>query len=463
MKHDSISTQIYTPTETVPEAEVLELTGRQAADSTQQPGEKSTTINDYEDATKGEDDGYYTCVIYHGVDHEPTYSVDKCLVIIEDLCLKANCREDQICNADYDTGAATCECNAGCPFVFEPVCSNKCEQFLSECMMDVQICEDRIPREVASNNFCAGDCEVYEIEEEEEFESFSNPILHHTCTMYPGGAIDSFDGKASYYDMACTHVLAADFSPSGDIANPWFVYGTFDQLDGKTALYQMTFYLGRDMFVVERGWIVHQGGIKMALEEGVAQQIGGSDCTANFAEFHLTVDCPPFIASYDGVMSGHIVLKPGVEHPYSPIQKKYSNVGLCFDGNFGFRPNWQIGQTEGSCKVDVQEAPCAESKDECQLGEAALSISGVSDLEWTACGGGASVGCGELRCDGNIPTAMQVCAFEQANRINCAWKSGDVLGLSGSDVSCPTDPCTWMEEVASRGCPQEHLPFNCPA
>ena len=457
--HNSISTQIYAPGEILAESEVLDLEARQAAVNWRQIGEKSTTLSGYENATKGEDDGYYTCVIYHGLDYEPAYSVDKCLVIIEDLCLEANCREEQICEADYDAGTTTCHCDFKCPLEFKLLCSNTCESFFNKCAMEMEICKDGLPRDVAYDGFCLSDCE-YTIEEESDLD---DPVLRHICTVYPGGAIDGFDGQATYYDMACTHVLAADFSPSGDSAKRWFIYGTFDELDGKTALAKLSFYLGRVMFQVERGWIVHQGGIKIKLDEEVAQQIGDSDCTATFAEFHLFVDCPVFMASYDGVMSGHVILKPSVEHPYSPVQKTWNNVGLCFDGNSGSRPNWQVGNTAGRCKVDVEEAPCAESGDECQLSEPPLVIPGVSNLEWSACGNGASVGCGELRCDGNIPTAMQACALEQAQRISCGVKTGDAVRLSGSDVSCPSDPCTWKKEVVSRGCPQEHLPFNCPA
>lgn len=199
----------------------------------------------------------------------------------------------------------------------------------------------------------------------------------------------------------------------------------------------------------------------MQLEQGVVQNVGNTGCTVVFEHFHLTVDCPPFKVLYDGVMSGHIIMKPVVEAPYAALQKKSGNVGLCYDNNSGFRPNWQVGNTAGKCEIDTTETPCNEVLEECNLSQVAAMLPGYSNLQWTECGNGASVGCGELRCEGNTPSDMQLCALEQAKRVSCSLKYGQDTDLAASDVSCPEDPCEWMKLVEKTGCPQEHPPHNC--
>jgi len=286
--------------------------------------------------------------------------------------------------------------------------------------------------------------------------SIPNPIasLGYTCTAFPGGVIDDFNSRAHFYDLSCTHVLAADLMPGGSFLSPWFIYGTFDNHDGNTALMSMTFYLGRDIFEVQRGWLVHTGNSKLPLEEGVPQAMGDSGCNLTFEEFHVGVNCEHFDAYYDGLMSGHIKLK-GVTLN-SLLEKGRGNIGLCFDNNSGWRPNWQVGSMRGKCRINTKKAPCFdELPDSCQMSQPP-----ILDLEFTACGMGAEGACNELHCDGATPTPAQKCALEQAHKANCNLKRA--APVSGDDITCLKDRCEWMTDVVSRGCPQEHLPFVCP-
>ena len=279
----------------------------------------------------------------------------------------------------------------------------------------------------------------------------------HVCSVFPGGVLDDFNSIAHYYDLSCTHILAADLMPSDGFHNPWFIYGTFDEIDGKTALMSMTFYLGREIFEFQRGWIVVtvQGGAstKLPMNEGVPQEIGETGCSVVFADLHLQATCPHFVAFYDGLMSGHIKLlrEAGSEN----LEKGRGNIGLCFDDISGRRPNWQVGKMTGKCLVDTGEKAC-EPSDDCVLAQPAT----VFDKPWTACGVGAEGACNELNCDGVTPTLDQQCALEQANRINCNLKLD--MPVQGTDGSCPADPCEWMKNVVEQGCPQDHLPFVCP-
>ena len=229
-------------------------------------------------------------------------------------------------------------------------------------------------------------------------------MSHYTCSVFPGGVVDDFYGSSTFYDLACTHVLAADFAPGGDITEPWFIYGSFDKHEGNTALISMTFYLGRHIFEVQRGWVLAIGEEKMVFEEGVEQVVGETECTAMFTFRHIHVKCPQFEAYYDGIMSGHVALLPGVQSPYSHLIKKATNVGLCYDSSSGFRPNWQIGRDGGKCVVDTDAPECPdEAIEQCDLTTPAIEIMDVV-VEWTTCGAGASMGCAELHCGGDTPT-----------------------------------------------------------
>ena len=513
--------------------------------------QKSEIFKEYKNATKGVDDGYYTCVVNHDSDHDPAYSIARCKVVIVDLCAESDCNEKEICEPDYETGTVECTCNYVCPLSFNLICSNTCELFPHECAMDAKSCEDGREREIQREGLCPAIVKPKIRKIDMDFEAYLNdpiilssglvedgtPMAHvewvfypadgigipeyldanetyaftlnqdtigtyritlmhcmdkenairneyrvalvsepttpavtaaptpevdtlttttaYTCTAYPGGVIDDFNARGHFYDLSCTHILAADLMPGGSFYNPWFIYGTFDNHDGKTALMSMTFYLGRDIFEVQRGWVIlTDRGSKLSLEEGVAQAVGTSGCSVKFADLHIKVDCLHFDAYYDGIMSGHIKLKIVAEE--SLLQKGTGNIGLCFDNQFGSRPNWQVGRSRGRCQVDTEEPPCqTETPPDCFLSQPP-----VGGKEHTTCGVGAEGACSELHCNGNTPTSVLRCALAQANRVNCSLKLG--LSISGGDEDCEDEPCVWKKEIVSRGCPQENLPFVCP-
>ena len=381
-------------------------------------------IENYKNATKGVDDGYYTCLVYHDSDHElQAWSISHCRVFIR----------------------------------------KEGEEFLSTVYNTVPtwwwLTTPTTTPEANKDDLCAGsDCKATTASTtptpQLTLEVDDLTPTAYTCTAFPGGVIDDFNARSHFYDLTCTHILAADLMPGGSFHNPWFIYGTFDNHDGKTALMSMTFYLGRDIFEVQRGWLLLTEGSKLPLEEGVAQAVGSSGCWVKFADLHIVVDCPNFEAYYDGIMSGHIKLK--IEAEESLFQKGSGNIGLCFDNQSGYRPNWQIGRTTGRCQVNMEEPPCeTETPTDCNL-----SRPPVGGKEHTTCGVGAERACSELHCNGDTPTSVQRCALAQANRVNCSLKRG--LGIFGSDEDCDDAPCVWKKEIVSRGCPQENLPFVCP-
>jgi len=541
-----IQTAMYTPRISIPSDQ--ELIDQNIEESNErQSAESSKTEYQYTDAQKGVDDGWYTCVVFHGPDYQPHYSKDRCLVIIEDVC-EGKCQENEACHASYPEGTHECDCDFGCADEpFDPVCSDRCEQFVKPCYLKVQTCTDGLDRNTLVPGFCQPD-----FRSDTSIRRFNNEVIreagevimmtsglvadpaphitivweshtslgvgtwtgdgnswkltvgpdtvgtyivtltpcrdpsravvnkvnvgmpevgptvppqvtgiYYTCSIYPGGGVDQFDGGAAAYDLACTHVLAADVAPAGDIAAPWYVYGTFDNHDGGVALSAMTFYLGRDIFELQRGWIVNIDGEKMELTEGEVQAIpGGSGCTVVFQHRHLKVDCAHFTAYYDGIMSGHLTLKPAVVGPPFPgYTKRPTNFGLCNDGNSGFRPNWQVGAGGGSCEVEPGKPTCEDEPEAaCDLASAA-----VGNVEWTTCGGGASLGCGEIYCGEGTATPAQTCALEQAKRVSCALKQNQkgIVESDGMDEACPKDECVWKGDVVSRGCYQKNLPFEC--
>ena len=512
-------------------------------------------IKEYQDATEGVNDGFYTCVVHH----PGRWSVQKCEVVIKDLCEENECEEHKKCEPDYETGTVACTCDYKCPMVFNVLCSSTCEVFWHECAMEEQTCIDGKEREILNSGFCpnkvdpvirqidqdidaeTGDtvnlsaglisegvpmahiswvlypedghaeylrgAENYEFTySEETCGTYVATVMHcmneeeavvneyrvkcpvkpttvpaptttplvtstvepdtdnleimeprHVCSLLPGGVLEDFNSEAHFYDLSCTHVLAADFMPGGDYSNPWFIYGTFDEIDGKTALMSVTFYLGRYIFEIQRGWIVvtqDPYNTKLVMEEGVAQDLGESGCSVVFVEFHLQVTCPYFVAFYDGLMSGHIKLLSDAST--GDFQKGRANMGLCFDSNSGRRKNWQVGRTKGKCLVET-EVPACEASGSCTQSRPPA----VFHQAWTACGIGAEGSCSELNCDGATPTPQQKCALEQADRINCALKLGMSTDGQGADTSCPDDACEWMQNVADQGCPQDNLPFDC--
>ncbi|XP_063694835.1 uncharacterized protein LOC134826408 [Bolinopsis microptera] len=539
----ALSSRIITPQNSVPDEASLQAVNNALSSEP----ETTILIKEYQDATKGVHDGFYTCVVHH----LGRWSTKECEVVIKDLCEDNECGEHKKCEPDYETGTVECTCDYKCPMVFNVLCSSTCEVFWHECAMEEQTCIDGKEREVLNSGFCPNkvDPVIRQIDQDIDAETGDTvnlsaglisdgvPMVHiswvfypenglptylrgtenyeftfseetcgkyvatvmhcmneeeavvneyrvrcpvkpttqpyvtstagadnleimeprHVCSLLPGGVLEDFNSRAHFYDLSCTHVLAADFMPGGDYYNPWFIYGTFDEIDGKTALMSVTFYLGRYIFEIQRGWIVvtqDPYNTKVAMEEGVAQELGESGCSVVFAEFHLQVTCPYFVAFYDGLMSGHIKLLSDAST--GDFQKGRANMGLCFDSNSGRRKNWQVGKTKGKCVVET-EAPACEPSGSCTQSRPPA----VFDQAWTACGIGAEGACSELNCDGATPTPQQKCALEQADRINCALKLGMSTDGQGADTSCPDDACEWMQNVADQGCPQDNLPFDC--
>lgn len=543
------ATRIYLPTETVPTEEALL---EQGGGEQGHYAERSTTINEYEDATLGVDDGIYTCVVQHGADYDPIYSVAECRVIIVDLCVEAGCDDVEVCEADYDAGTAECTCNYECPNVLDILCSDTCEVFWNECTMEEKVCVDKVARQRESDGFCPNrEAPVFRDIDEDIVVSYGEEItlasglvkdgtpwatvhwvfhpadgssphylsvrdlyeltvspdtlgvykitlMHcmdaehavrneyrlalliepttpppttspppttvdpgesnfpsHVCTAFPGGVIEDFNSHPNYYDLSCTHILAADLMPAGSFYNPWFIYGTFDQLDGATSLMSMTFYHGSNIFEVQRGWLViTPDGSKAELEEGVPLQLGATGCSVTFKEWHVHVFCAEFSAYYDGLMTGHVQLR-GEAGPWE-LEKGPTNIGLCFDDQSGWRPNWQVGNQRDQCEVDVDKEPCGDHSGDCG---AYITSEQIPDHSWTRCGYGTDAACAELNCGDTVASQTQQCVLKQANSANCELKQGgDVVG---SGDHCPEDECEWFALVVSRGCPQDHLPFDC--
>ena len=402
---------MYKPTDKIPGDEELQ---RVSESLSHLKAERMTAIKDYKNARKGIDSGHYTCVVHHGSDHDPAYSIAMCDVFID----------DPDAHDLYILGTTITPRITMTPPTSFPTTTPATNKD--------HLCAESDCKATTASTSPTQTSEVDDL----------TPTAY-TCTAFPGGVIDDFNARSHFYDLTCTHILAADLMPGGSFHNPWFIYGTYDNHDGKTALMSMTFYLGRDIFEVQRGWLLLTEGSKLPLEEGVAEAVGSSGCWVKFADLHIVVDCPNFEAYYDGIMSGHIKLK--IEAEESLFQKGSGNIGLCFDNQSGYRPNWQIGRTTGRCQVNTEEPPCeTETPTDCNLSRPPLG-----GKEHTTCGVGAERACSELHCNGNTPTSVQRCALAQANRVNCSLKRG--LGIFGSDEDCDDEPCVWKKEIVSRG------------
>ena len=279
--------------------------------------------------------------------------------------------------------------------------------------------------------------------------------IYHVCSVFPGGAIEQFNTAAAFYDLTCTHVLAADFSPGGDYSQAWFVYGTFDQHDGNTALSALTIFAGRTAFEFQRGWLVIQNGEKVGLKEGEPELLG--DCIVTFIFLHLVAECPHFNVYYDGVISGHIRLGSAGKTNLPPQKDPYSDAGLCWDNESGFRPNWQVNSNSG-CTVDVTHEECSDSS-ECEKFN--MPSGELSLTPWVFRGLGAHQSCNELHCEGQTPTAAQKCALEQAHAVNLVLRTQISLSKRVATEECPEEECDWKLDLLSRGCPQENPPFQC--
>lgn len=145
------SIKIYGPDELVPTLEEAKLANKEF-----NLLEKVTTINDYFNA-KVSDSGIYTCVVMHGP-LRIEVSMGTIEVIVQDLCASKTCDENEVCEANYDDGSAVCLCPVDmCQAfltVFEPLCTDTCEQFFNPCHLKETICQDKKPRIKISDYFC---------------------------------------------------------------------------------------------------------------------------------------------------------------------------------------------------------------------------------------------------------------------------------------------------------------------
>lgn len=279
------------------------------------------------------------------------------------------------------------------------------------------------------------------------------------CSFYNDGVFEMFSGASKRLGFSCNHVMAADVYPEGNEANPWFVYGTFEVNGGNPSLRAMTFYVGRQVFEVQRGWVVNLGGEKFLLEEDVERVVGESGCSVLFSNLHLEVNCGSFSAYYDGFMNGHIRLLKRLEDPVVPTG---TQMGLCFGTPSGRRVNWQVGLRDGFCKVQDLPDTCTFEEPTCSTLELPSIIQGLA-APFGQCGVGATASCDQLYCNDD-QTADEVCAFKRANALNCALKYQTPTDATASiryQENCD-EGCDWKEGIVARGCPQESPPFNCP-
>ena len=281
---------------------------------------------------------------------------------------------------------------------------------------------------------------------------------NHVCSVFAGGVVESFDGSGTHYDLSCTHVLAADLMTDGDYTNPWFIYGTFDQHDGATALMSMTFYVGTQAFEFQRGWLINlDGSQKMPLKEGDYYMVPNTGCYVVFQDKHLQLGCPYFEAYYDGIMSGHIRLK--TLRSTRPFAKRTGTIGLCWDNQSGWRTNWQVGTTTGLCQISSTDSSCKSANPSCDQYRLEVPRAALGLGAWARCEAGPTRSCTEMNCGDRVASAAQECALQQAVRIMCSLKYS--TPLQGSDGKCPADDCEWKKDVLARGCPQDHPPFVC--
>jgi len=379
--------RIYDPKVELPSGKELERESQNIPDERYAVEGAGTSVVSYDNASEEEHQGYYTCVAFRKTGF-PRVETATGYIIVKDFCADANCPEGWTCEPDYVNYSHTC--------VAPPTTSTPVGNLVAE-------------------------------------------GFYPTCTIYPGGVIKSFDDASSFYDLACTHVLAADFAPEGDFLAPWFIYGTFDQHDGNYAMSHMTIFAGGVAFEFQRGWLVNVDGAKFEVEAGVPRALG--DCSISFTGHHIVATCPHFTAYYDGVMAGHIQI--GSDPVITPPVKEFNDIGLCWDNVSGFRPNWQV-KTDAGCDVDPTKAPCAGGE-EC---------SGYSDQA-------AFDSCSQINCEELVATAVQTCSLNQADAME-----GFLNGASGqpkldSILGCPEEICDWQNDLLSRGCPQDNPPFDC--
>jgi len=539
---EGVRVEIYNPDEVpLPSHETLQKEADEIT-STIKPG---GTWKNYTNANAAEHAGNYTCIVYFGP-HEgrevPSYTMKSCEVFIVDLCEDVVCQEGAICVADYTTGEKTtsCECVDECGDEFDPVCSDDCKLYMSECLMKYASCKDNVDRKVAINGYCPrnkkkpevnqldgpqtieviegeninlssglvtdgvpsavitwtffpiNSGEIVELEvddpnymsvaafasegqyvatveycaaeiaeniynvEVDEIDGLDDPYV---CSVFPGGVIESFDGNGIPYDLACTHVLAADVMAGGDYTNPWFIYGTFDQHEGDISLASMTFFVGSNAFEFQRGWVINNDGIQFEFEENAEEKkLGDSGCLVEFRDFHLRVKCEHFQAYYDGIMSGHIRVTVKTGQP----TKGRGNLGLCYDAGSGWRPNWQVNSGADRCTISTDDNSCPSTKTDCEEYKVSSARSKLQPEDKASrCEAGPTKSCMEINCGDDTASPVQTCALQQAARVMCALKNSKI-SIEGNDDKCPEDGCEWKKDVLSRGCPHDDAPFVCP-
>jgi len=277
----------------------------------------------------------------------------------------------------------------------------------------------------------------------------------YTCSVFPGGSVESFNGEVTVLDLTCSHVLAADLGRDSGYVDSWYIYGSFDDFQGRTSLKSMTFYVGGAMWEVQRGWLVNMNGEKWAIKEtGVEQTVPGTNCTIEFDDWHLVIDCEDFTTYYDGIMSGHISLKRDVDG--ATVEKRSGNdIGLCWDNMWGTRSNWQVGASTGTCELNQAFEACTSG----DIGCVDYQVESDDPTYFATCGAGAVDSCTELTCDESGMTTMQQCALIQARDKSCALKGATASTLSR--LGCPENECDWFLAVVAEGCPQESFPFQC--
>ena len=291
------------------------------------------------------------------------------------------------------------------------------------------------------------------------------PGVYRVCSVYPGGVVEQFQGQASFYDLACSHVLAADYLADNDLNMGWYVYGTFDEHDGAKSLSAMTFYVGSTAFEFQRGWVINVDGEKFVVEEGVGRMMGDSGCLITYTGLHLRAECPHFHAYYDGVMSGHIRLGGETVLPSEDLpEKRVSQFGLCWDNDAGFRTNWRLRFTT-ECAVDGTASQCPDTHAQCgKFAREAVdygSYSALAESGVLGCGAGSKTSCAEMSCGEVALTAAQRCSLNQAHSVNCLLKVQPGFSERVEEEECPAVECEWKLDIVSRGCPQKNPPFQC--
>ena len=416
---EGVIDKIYHPKEDIPSGRELEKESQLIPNERFLDEAERLKSLYYRSATEEDHQGYYTCISYRKTGF-PRVETATCYVIVKDPCDDVTCPARHTCVSDMET--FTHECVP--PPTTQPPPTTK-PPTTQPPTTKPPTTEPKAPTEPPG----------------------SLPV----CSTFPGGAIEQFDTVSSYYDLACSHVLAADFLPGGDFTQAWYIYGTFDQHDGNTALSAITIFAGTTVFEFQRGWKVNIGKGKFEIEEDVPRTFG--NCEITFTGLHLKAECPHFAAYYDGLMSGHVILGNS-QTPLStenPV-KSGSSLGLCWDNDSGFRANWQVAHSP-QCKVDPQQDAC-EVTDECDNFKNALILGDQSS------GMGAYDSCGQLHCEEMVPTPAQQCALNRADSVNRSLKSGG-QAAEGMVEGCPEEECEWKLDLLSRGCPQKNPPFKC--